>query len=329
MCTSAPARPVSSRGLAWGVAWQSQADAPYPRQSSGCISWCRSQAGKSPCRWRSSTGSVSQNAAPRPIRRLRANPDRRAGVPKAVRFRARRIQAAVCLLCAPPIPGRRSPVRLFWLVFRYPSCSTLRDLAQCFNQIVNLGLGVRLRHRDQHLPGSVWIVLAQVIAADDMVVFQQRRIDLVYRARAGDDELLKEGQRRIDTEAGQFGDLLCRIVRLLVAQFGHAAQAMLAHQRQVDAAGQRQQALVGANVAGRLLAPDVLFAGPQRHDVGPAAIGVHRLAHDAACDPAYKLILRGKKAQVWPAKTERNAQALPLADNDVCAEFAGRLEQTE
>ena len=52
----------------------------------------------------------------------------------------------------------------------------------------------------------------------------------------------------------------------------------------------RHQGLVGADVRGGLLAPDVLLACPQGGDVGPGPLDVDRLAHQPARQPAHVLL---------------------------------------
>ena len=55
---------------------------------------------------------------------------------------------------------------------------------------------------------------------------------------------------------------------------GDVAQPVRPDRREVDARGERQQRLVRADVAGRLLAPDVLLAGAHRHDERARAVEV-------------------------------------------------------
>ncbi len=54
---------------------------------------------------------------------------------------------------------------------------------------------------------------------------------------------------------------------------------------QLDGGRHRHQGLVGADVGGRLLPADVLLAGPQGRHVGPPALGVDGLAHQAPGQP--------------------------------------------
>ena len=99
---------------------------------------------------------------------------------------------------------------------------------------------------------------------------------------------------------------------LVVAQFGHLAQAGLPEQGQVDGGSQRQQALVGADVGGGALALDVLFAGGQGQHVGALAAVVHRLADQASGHLVDVLLAGGEEAQVWAAVGERDTRAAGL-----------------
>ena len=60
------------------------------------------------------------------------------------------------------------------------------------------------------------------------------------------------------------------------AERGDVAQPVRAERREVDRRGERAQRLVGADVARRLVAPDVLLARAQRHHVGAPAVDVGR-----------------------------------------------------
>ena len=51
-----------------------------------------------------------------------------------------------------------------------------------------------------------------------------------------------------------------------MVETGQMAEADVAQQRQVDREGEGAEAGGGADVAGRLLPPDVLFAGGKRED---------------------------------------------------------------
>ena len=160
-------------------------------------------------------------------------------------------------------------------------------------------------------------------------MLQQNMVDLADRLGAGDDEFFEEWLAHVHAVAVQGVNLLRGVVRFVVAQLGNAAQTALAHHAHIDAGGQGHQPLVGADVAGRFLAADVLLARAQGHHVSASPVLIHRLADDAPGDLAHVLAARGEEAQVRPAEAERDAQRLPLAHDDVRAQRARRLEQAQ
>ena len=89
----------------------------------------------------------------------------------------------------------------------------------------------------------------------------------------------------------------------------------------------RQQHLGRADIAGGLLAADVLLARLQREAQGRPAVRIFGNADDAAGHLAFEFIARGEERGVRAAVTQRHAEALRVADGDVRAEFAGRREQ--
>ncbi len=91
----------------------------------------------------------------------------------------------------------------------------------------------------------------------------------------------------------------------------------------------REQHLRGADVRSGLLAPDVLFARLQREAVCGLALGVHRHAHQSPGHAALQLIARGHVAGMRPAEAHRHSEALRIADRDVRAPLARRLEERE
>ena len=90
-----------------------------------------------------------------------------------------------------------------------------------------------------------------------------------------------------------------------------------------------EQHLRGADVAGGLLAADVLLAGLQGQAVGLVAVGVDGDADEPAGQAAGELLLDGHESGVRAAEAHRDAEALGRADGDVRAELAGRGEQGE
>ncbi len=97
----------------------------------------------------------------------------------------------------------------------------------------------------------------------------------------------------------------------------HVAQPVRADGREVDRRREGEQGLVGADVAGRLVATDVLLARPERHDEGALAVEVGGHAHEAAGDLADERVGRGQDAQVRAAVLRRDPERLALAGGDV------------
>ena len=124
-------------------------------------------------------------------------------------------------------------------------------------------------------------------------------------------------------------DLVGGVVRLLEAEFGHLTDPLFAHGRHVDAGGEGVEGDVGADIARRALAADVLFAGAQGHDEGALAVGVGGLADEAARHLPDMLLAGGEEPDMRPAEIECVADRLSLRGNDVGAHRAGRLDRAE
>ncbi len=103
---------------------------------------------------------------------------------------------------------------------------------------------------------------------------------------------------------------------------GDAGQAFRAVVHGVHRRHHRQQHLRGADVGRRLLAADVLFARLQGEAVGRLAFGIDRHADQAARHRALVGIAAGHERRVRATETERHAEALRVADDDVGAPFA-------
>ncbi len=82
-----------------------------------------------------------------------------------------------------------------------------------------------------------------------------------------------------------------------------------------------------ADVAGGLLAADVLLAGLHRHAQGGLAPAVARDADDPPRNLALVLLAGGEERRVRPAVAHGDAEPLRRADRDVGAEFARRPQQ--
>jgi hypothetical protein len=110
---------------------------------------------------------------------------------------------------------------------------------------------------------------------------------------------------------------------------GDALQALRTVVDGVHAGDHRQQHLRGADVGGRLLAPDVLLARLQRQAVAGVAVRIDAGADEAARHLALELVAAGQVGRVRTAGTHRHAETLRAADRDVGAELARWLEQRQ
>ena len=101
---------------------------------------------------------------------------------------------------------------------------------------------------------------------------------------------------------------------------------MRAEPAQLDRRRHGHQRLVGTDVRGRLLSPDVLLSCTQSRDVGPSPLDVDRLADQATWEPAHLRVGDGEEPQVGPTEAERGPERLPLPHHHVGAVAARRLE---
>ncbi len=85
--------------------------------------------------------------------------------------------------------------------------------------------------------------------------------------------------------------------------------------------GHRQEDLRGADVAGGLLAPDVLLAGLQGEAVGRPAIGVDGDADQAPRQLALEARANRRKGRVRAPEAQRHTEALGRAHHDVGADL--------
>ena len=97
----------------------------------------------------------------------------------------------------------------------------------------------------------------------------------------------------------------------------------------VHAGHHRQQHLRRADVAGGLLAADVLLTGLQRHAQRRLAMTVAADADDAPRQQTLEFVARGEECGVRPAIAHRHAESLRTADGDVGAPLTGRRKQRQ
>ena len=99
--------------------------------------------------------------------------------------------------------------------------------------------------------------------------------------------------------------------------FGQLTQPLLAIHRQKDRRDQCNQRLIGTDVRGRLLPPNMLLTRGERQHITPLAIGVLGLANQTPRHLAHELFLARDDSTVRPAKAHRNAKRLRLQRYDV------------
>ena len=167
-------------------------------------------------------------------------------------------------------------------------------------------------HCEQHMIFERGEILAKIVTTQDAVV-QQVEVYLIHTAWTADDEFVEERCLGAQLEAINGGDAVSGVMRLVITQAGHLAQALLAQQAHIDRGGQGQETLVGADVRGGLFAADVLFAGGEGQYVSALSARIYRFTHQPASDLADVVFLGGEDAQVGAAIRKRDAQRLPFA----------------
>ena len=117
--------------------------------------------------------------------------------------------------------------------------------------------------------------------------------------------------------------------RLLVDAAGDRGQPVRPVVGGVHRGDDREQDLRRADVAGRLLAADVLLAGLEGEPVGGLAVGIDRDTDQAAGQLALEAVLDADVARVRAAEAHRHAEALGGSDRDVRAQLPGRGQQRQ
>ena len=123
------------------------------------------------------------------------------------------------------------------------------------------------------------------------------------------------------TQAGRDG------LGVTVHPAGDRGQALGAVIARVHRGHHRQQHLGGADVAGRLVAADVLLAGLQGQPVGRRPVGIHRHADQPARQLPGMLAVQRQVAGVRAAESHWHTESLGGAERDVRADFARRGDQ--
>src|SRR5271167_248259 len=92
----------------------------------------------------------------------------------------------------------------------------------------------------------------------------------------------------------------------------------------MDRKSQRAESRIGADVAGGLLAPDVLLAGRQSQHPAAPAVGIDGLAGETPGHLTDELVPAGEQAEMGSAKIECVAERLTLRSDDVRPHLARR-----
>ena len=137
--------------------------------------------------------------------------------------------------------------------------------------------------------------------------------------RAGDFnyELIEAGRRKRKLHTRQLTEFLRQVTRLGQVVLRQRAQAALAVHGKENGHGQGAQRLIGANVRGGLLPPDVLLARGQREHKAAAALRVGGLAHQPPGQAADKLLLGRQHSDKRPSVADRQAERLCFQRYDV------------
>src|SRR5215468_7698671 len=147
---------------------------------------------------------------------------------------------------------------------------------------------LRHRHEEAVLVGAV--EGPERHAGQDLVL-EQALHHALGRLGQLERELLEEGRAELELHPGDLAERLRRVVRLGRGELARLAQADLAHDGHVDRRHEGAERHVGADVRGRFLAADVLFARLQGEDEAALAVEVHRGADQAAGHPTHQLLL--------------------------------------
>src|SRR5207245_320342 len=127
-------------------------------------------------------------------------------------------------------------------------------------------------------------------------------------------ELVERRPRHREREAAQRLEARPRVLRAGEVQARELLEAPPPEQAQVDGEGERDEALVRADVRRRPVPPDVLLARRQRQAVAAAAGLVHGLADQAPGDLPDEVGARREQAYAGAAERRRDRQADALAD---------------
>jgi hypothetical protein len=136
-------------------------------------------------------------------------------------------------------------------------------------------------------------------------------------------------ERRVDDVVAETRQSVHQDLQQAVHAPGDEREALGAVIHRVETGNHRQQHLRGADVAGGLLAADVLLARLQAMRSARLPLRINRYTDDAARHGALVIVARGEERRVRTAKAHGHAEALRAADGDVRTQFTRRLEQRQ
>ena len=93
--------------------------------------------------------------------------------------------------------------------------------------------------------------------------------------------------------------------------------------------GQRAKAGIGADIRGRLVATNMLFARRERQHEPAITVGVNGLAAQAPRHLAHQFLGTGEQADIGPTEIESVPDGLALAHGNVCTHLTRRCDEAQ
>src|SRR5690606_6376319 len=191
-----------------------------------------------------------------------------------------------------------------------------------FDEPVDSAASIELCRAEQQVMRQTVVKSSKVKPAQDPRI-EQLRVDLGCRALGLDGELVEERHIEGKFESVELRQPVGEVMRVLVAGAGNLPESFRSEARHVDGRGRRHQALVRADVAGRLLAADMLFARLERQHVSALALRVGGDTGDTARHLANERLPAAEQANVRATIALGHAQRLPFRRDDIRSQLPG------
>ena len=117
-----------------------------------------------------------------------------------------------------------------------------------------------------------------------------------------------------------------KIMRTAVAELVYLTKSARTHERHIYGHIKSHQRLVRADVAGRLLATDMLFAGLKGKDVCTLSVNILCRSYDTARKFAHMILRAGKESYIRTAEAERHSKRLRISAYDIGAPLSRSLD---